>query len=298
MILALQYYEGDMYNAMKLARLLADIEKVPRKDVLLALICQPGTPFDNRVKRAICHCSKKFSVIHVVSKYGAKGWADGSGQLWTGTMEYFHDQWKRREVSFDSIFTFDGGDGVPLCIDWINRLKKEWARARLKGKLVMGTKITGKGKNRPKPGGFHDHINANMVLLLSIWDKYPSLHHIPLGASLKKHNTLDQYHADVLLSEALVSTVICSKWNHTGLTLDIMRDCARNSAWLHGYKDFCATDVAREFLFSMESREKVELQSLTVQGKNISYSAVTNPGCTDPADQAYGLGCPQDVIIG
>ena len=259
MILALQFYEGDMNNAMKLARLLADIEPVPRKDVLLALVCQPGTPLDGRVKEVLSHCSKKFAVEHVVSKYGAKGWADGSGQLWTGTMEHIHEQWKKGLVSFGAIFTFDGGDGVPLRRDWIDVLKKEHVCALSKGKLVTGSAQMRTGGDHPKPGGFRNHINGNMVLHLSIWDKHPSLHHTPLGASMKRHNIWDQYHGDVLLSEALPSTVICSRWNCTGLNLAIMKEHVRNSVWLHGYKDSFVADVAREFLFSPESREKAEV---------------------------------------
>ena len=311
MILALQFYEGDMNNAMKLARLLADIEPVPRKDVLLALVCQPGTPFDGRVKEVLSHCSKKFAVEHVVSKYGAKGWADGSGQLWTGTMEHFHEQWKKGLVSFGAIFTFDGGDGVPLRRDWIDVLKKEQSCGLSLGKLVVGQRKEMSGGNKAGKWSPRTHVNGNMILHLMIWDKYPSLHCTPLGASLMMCNTWDMYHADVFLEEVMPSSVICSEWRKNGLNEAIMSDRARHSAWLHGYRDHDIVDTARRFLLpglkvsTVQKRHFVKtvkqssVKIITQQSSSPSPLVTsTNPGTVNPSEQCGGRGIAVDVHIG
>lgn len=303
MILALQFYEGDLDKAMRLAELLADIEKKPRSDVLLALVCQPGTPFDNRVKGVMKHCSKKFNVSHVVSKRGAKGWADGSGQLWTGTMEHFYDLWRRRLIPFDSIFTFDGGDGVPLHHNWIDLLKEEHLRTLLSGKLVTGMKLEKSGCYGFKLGRFNNHINGNMIMQLLIWEKYPSLHHTPLGARRRMCNTWDMYHADVFLAEASPSRVICSEWHKTGLCREILEDRAKVSVWLHGYKDSDATDIVRKYLLvsspRKHARRKRPIVPIQVSDQTgSSFSVVTNPGCANPSDQAHGKGLSTNIIIG
>lgn len=303
MILALQFYEGDKDNAMKLARLLADIESTPRNDVLLALVCQPGTLLDGRVKDTIDYCSKKFVVEHVVSRYGAKGWADGSGQLWTGTMEHFHEQWKKGLVSFDTIFTFDGGDGIPLRRDWIDVLKREHSRALSLGKLVVGCKKEMIGGNKSGKWRPRTHINGNMILHLSIWDKYASLHQVPLGASMMMSNTWDMYHADVFLVEAMPTGFIRSEWRKRGLNETILQDRARHSVWLHGYRDYDIAGTARKFLMSGSRKVRIVQKQHLVEVVNqpqpsFSLAVSTNPGCVNPSEQCVGKGLAIDVHVG
>ena len=242
MIIALQYYTTDMERTMSLARLLSDLEPRFRNDATLGLVCQPDTPSTELLRKTIEHCSSKFNVISFRSKYGARGWADGSGQLWTGTMEHFFDLHSMGAVPSDYIFTCDGGDGVPLHNNWIDLMMEEHLHTRQEGKTVTGR------LNLDVPS--HPHINANMILDLSLWSKYPSLHHIPLGARQRDNNTLDMYHAKILVPESCPSTVIHHEWNRTGMTMDKMRTIAKTSVWLHGYKDQALRTMARDFLLN------------------------------------------------
>jgi hypothetical protein len=244
MILALQYYEGDRVPAMRLARLLADLEPRPRTDVVLGLVCQPGTPCSDDVRDTIAYCGEKFPVVPVTSEFGALGWGDGSGQLWRGTMTHF----SRERRGHSSIFTFDGADGVPLHNNWLDLMIAEHARTRSRGKRVSGF------LNLDLPA--YPHVNANMVLDFSVWDDNPSLRDTPLGASADaqaasldslRHNW-DIYHARVFLSCARASTVVSNQWNQRGFTKKIMSDLARRSVWLHGYKDDYLHEVAGEVL--------------------------------------------------
>ena len=245
MILGLQYYEGDLKRTMKLARLLSDIEPKPRADVQLALVCQPDTPTTQLVLDTITHCQTKFKVEHHVSKYGALGWADGSGQLWRGTMEHFHSLWKSGQTPHHSIFTLDGGDGVPLHNNWLDLLIAEHTKTNAASKLVTGVRMICPSHWIQK---YPTHINGNMVLELSILDDHPELLLTPLGARLEAQNTWDMYHANTFLELASSSTVVHSDWNHTGATPWLFKEHSQNSIWLHGWKDEALCDLARDYL--------------------------------------------------
>lgn len=236
MILALQYYEGDLEKAMLLARLIADLEPRWRQDVLLALVCQPGTPLTADVKDTLRRCETKMPVEYVVSPRGAKGWADGSGQLWTGTMETFTKKSKDGTCNHDSIFTFDGSDGVPLHNNWIDLLMAEHDNTLKSGKMVTGTD--------PNDGHSPHHINGNMILQLALMDMHPELYETPLGAK-QTADIWDCYHRGIFLKHASVSSVICSEWHRYGVTQEIMDLRAKHSVWLHGYKDIALCPMAR-----------------------------------------------------
>lgn len=280
MIAALQYYDGDRDAAFRLARLLADLEPSFRPDVLLALCCQPDTKIDDETLHVLAECSKKFTVEHVVSRYGCAGWADGSGQLWRGTVTHFaepsssierakdhvvgEDPKRRRpyreimkflnphEVRefaiwmstlhyHEFIATLDAGDGVPLHCNWVDLLVAEHHKTRSLGKRVTGL------LNLDVPQ--YPHIHGNMVFDLSFAREHPGLFDTPLGASEKEWwRCWDTYHAHVFLAEARPSTVVRNRWRGWGISEGIMDEAARSSVWLHGYKDPELADVARRRL--------------------------------------------------
>lgn len=241
MIIALQYCERDLTRTMRLARLLADLEPACRADALLGLVCQPGTPRPPLVDETIEHCSSKLQVEHVVSAHGAPGWADGSGQLWRGTVSHFHSLWKKGKISHSSIATLDGGDGVPLHNNWIDLLVAEHELTLRTGKLVSGL------LNLDVPR--YAHINGNMIVELKLWERFPAIRDTPLGASPAEwYKCWDTYHAGVFLSNARPSTVVCNHWNRRGATKSVMDEAATSSVWLHGYKDDRFHDLARERL--------------------------------------------------
>ena len=241
MILALQYYNGDREAAFRLARLLADLEPRPRFDVILALCCQPDTTIDDETVCVIEECSRKFAVEHVVSQYGCTGWADGSGQLWRGTVTHFLNSQIYSRYPYNVIFTFDGSDGVPLHVNWIDLTVHEHYRTRAAGKRVTGL------LNLDVPE--YPHVHGNMIFDLDFAREHPTLFDTPLGASAEEWWRIwDVYHAHVFLSEVRPSSVVCNHWNRQGVTEAIMDAAARESIWLHGYKDLELADVARRRL--------------------------------------------------
>jgi hypothetical protein len=231
MILALQFYEGDQTKALALAKLLADIEPKYREDVTLGLVTQPDTPDCNEITNAVAYCSNKFKTVYVKSTRGGKGWRDGSGQLWCGTMEHFSNN----PMWHTSIFTFDGGDGVPLRTTWIDDLKKEHEKTTQKGKLVSAT-------------FYHDFINGNMVTELDLWRKHLSLHPLKLLSKDGLCDIWERQFKETMVPLANPSKIVRNDWDQHNVTNHKLIELSKEFIWLHGYKDTDLVDTARLFL--------------------------------------------------
>jgi hypothetical protein len=225
---------------MSLAKLLADIEPTYRDDVILGLICQPGTPITKVVSDTINHCCKKFPVIEACSTQGGKGWATGSCKLWRGTMLHFSKLFNANQITHDCIFTFDGNDGVPLHRNWIELLLNEHKLTRRKNKRVTGV-LTVDNIDQP-------HINGNMILDLLLPTEMTVLLEQPTDDMLTKGAMWDVVNGKVFMEHSHPSSIIRNDWNQKGVTLKQMDEIAARSVWLHGYKDPGLRSMARERL--------------------------------------------------
>lgn len=237
MIVALQYYEGDIDPTMSLARLLADIEPTPRSDIVLAFVCQPGTSMTPLVSKTIKHCERKFPVLYVESKRGAKGHPVACTALWTGMMEYFFEYYPSA-----SLLAIDGNDAVPLHLNWASLMLAEHAMTLAHGKLITGTPYW--------LGGCPLHVNPNAVFQMEIFSKESSLRTPPeYDGTLMTH--FDIFHRRALLTNASLSSVVHTDWQGAGnkISVELIRNRAAHSLWLHGYKDVDFHSVARRYLF-------------------------------------------------
>jgi len=259
MIIALQYFKEDQERTLTLARLLADIEPSSRDDVLLALICRPDTPSSKYDDLTLRHCEKKFPSMMITSPRKTCTWPESCGELWAGTMDHFSKLFENENTKHHSIFTIDGGDGVPLHRNWINLLNIEHNRTISLGKLITGT---------PSKLGYSPlHVNPNMISHLSIWQKVPSLHTTPRSnGTILTH--FDIYHRRAMLTNASLSSIIQTDWRGAGnkFTLELMRSKSRKSVWLHGYKDDNLYEITREHLSTSDCAppvlEKYQLENL------------------------------------
>jgi hypothetical protein len=236
-ILALQFYEGDQKRAMALARLIADIEPAYREDVVLCLITQPDTRKTKDITTTVKYCSEKILTQFVKSKSGAKGWQNGSGALWRATMEHCFTL----SNGEGAVFTFDGGDGAPLCVNWVDRLIEGHRETLEQGKEITGSIMHG------------DIVNGNMVLETSLWNqiKDRQLRQSDKGAI----DIWEVQYRDVLLPNVLSNSIICNEWNsRTGISIQGLSDRAKQGCvWSHGWKDEDLVDKARELILGETS---------------------------------------------
>lgn len=252
MIVAVQYYEGDLEEAMGLARLMADVEPRRRTDVLLALVAQPGTPHTGLVARTLAHCARVFPVEEVVSSLGAAGHPEGCTALWAGTVRHFLGRYREGRVGEgtgyattfsrgDAILTLDGGDVAPLHAGWVDLTTELHEATLADGKLVTGTPYF--------LGTCPLHVNPNAVFQLEIFEETSLATDVPRYDGTLATN-FDVYHRETMLSRARLSSFARTDWRGAGreVTAEILRDRARESIFLHGYKDRCFRWLARELM--------------------------------------------------
>lgn len=237
MILALQYCENDFARSMKLAKLMADLEPSHRQDVVLALVRDSSfAPPSAAVCSVANYCSSKFSVEQVILPQSDQGWPRGPNRQWSGMMEHFSQMRAcGSDRRYDTIFVFDGGDGVPLHREWIDLLMTEHARTLAEEKLITGT-LGIDNTNR-------FHINGNLILETEIWQKLTELHDCP------DHDAWDCYHSQSFYPHASLSTIVRNDWRYQSEpTRDVLSAFSRESVWWHGCKSKLLHDVVRSHL--------------------------------------------------
>jgi len=261
MIVALQYYEGDLERTMSLARLLADVELRPRGDVLLALVCQPETPETELVRKTVAHCRRIFPVELVVSEHGAVGHPEACTALWRGTASHFFEQARGcleghifqdplTKTWHTSLLTLDGGDGVPLHRNWIDLMVQHHDRTVDSDKLITGTPYF--------LGTCPLHVNPNAVFELDVFDKTKLLTDAPEYDGTVMTN-FDVYHREEMLRHAKLSSIVRTDWRGGGerATRELLLERSRESVWLHGYKDPDLYWTAREHLLDVPAPPQV-----------------------------------------
>lgn len=156
-LIALQFWQGDKEQSLKLARYLADLEPEHSKLADFLLVNR----FDCADSPSTAaYLSRKFNTFHYRSTRRGVGWPAGCNSLFFGTMEWVWSMIDAKKVpAYKAIFTCEG-DGAPVCQDWVAKLSGAWDRAQEKGPVyVAGPYIPANKTNLA-----HDHINGNCML--------------------------------------------------------------------------------------------------------------------------------------
>lgn len=164
LILALQFHPAMVPQAEALLRLLCDIEQVKRHDVEFCLSARRdvGTDDMDRLQRL---AETKFAVVHrILGRRAGTGWPAGPNDMWAETTTRMSIARREGKTSMPAMLTFEP-DCVPLCANWIDRLKAAWVRASGHGKDCCGHQETEK-----------DHINGNGIFRVGIQIKHPALY--------------------------------------------------------------------------------------------------------------------------
>jgi len=233
--LVLQFWKGDVEQAMDLARLLADIEPGPCSDVALVFARQSNCPLTIRVLDTAAYCAQKFDVwsweIHVDSR---KGYPGAVFDAWRGAMGRLSGWYCEGASPYTNAFMFEP-DGVPLCADWINRIRQAMQDALDAGKYVVGPRMNQLGRDR-------QHINGTAAWHLPFFTNSPFLHTCPPDVAY------DVFHGRIVLNNSHPSNVIHNALGLRTLTADVFNHFKRESAWVTSIKDGNARRLAREML--------------------------------------------------
>lgn len=221
MIIALQYYFGDEEKALKLARLLADIEHSKTSHTLL-LVRSFDTKESVELRRTVCYCARKFQVVKTKSNERRTGYPDGAYGLFHGAMTAAERLRVSGLVSWgeDSVFCCEA-DGCPLSLSWISILEEAHRMT-----LQSGKRVTGAVMEQP-----YRHVNGNLVAHISLWSDRASLR------SCSPYVAWDIFHRDVLLAETRPSTVIRNEHGTSEWTRGSLLAISKHSAWIANVKD-------------------------------------------------------------
>lgn len=152
LLLALQYWERDREQAMRVAKLITDLEPKHNDGVDFLFVSRFDCTHD---LKAIDYASSKFKVFHYINKYRrGTGWPAGCNDLWFGTMDHIYSWTEARFMpEYDAILTFEA-DACPLVPGWHKTLMKAWHAVNAK----KPTNIFGAMVEHPKP-----HVNGNAL---------------------------------------------------------------------------------------------------------------------------------------
>lgn len=151
-LIVLPFWAGDKARAMKLARLLADIEPAHSNEADILFVSR----FDcTHGEQTVKHVSRKFNVHKYTSKKRGTGWPSGCNSLFFGSMEWVYHKMNAGHVpGYKAIFNM-GADTAPLAKNWISQLVGAWDK---KPVFVGGPMVDGSGQNRT-------HINGDALML-------------------------------------------------------------------------------------------------------------------------------------
>jgi hypothetical protein len=153
-LITVLFWDGDKGPAMKLARLLADLEPIHSERADFLFVSRFDSSHDDATIR---HVSRKFNVFHYISKRRGEGWPLGCNGVFFGAMEFiYHKMAAAQMLNYKAVLVI-GGDGAPLRTDWLEIFHREWDKANQAAPTyVAGAMITAGGV---------EHINGDCMLL-------------------------------------------------------------------------------------------------------------------------------------
>lgn len=128
-LLALQFWNGDKVEAMKRARLIADLSFKHSDKADFLFFSRFDTTHD---PETIKHVSRKFDTHYAVNRRRGIGWPSGCNDLFFGMVDWVYSQKEAGRVpDYKAILAFEA-DSCPLHSNWINQLSESWDKAKSK----------------------------------------------------------------------------------------------------------------------------------------------------------------------
>lgn len=168
-VIALQFWEGDRDRAMRLAKLIADIEPGKNNRVEIAFFARFDAKQDDEVIKQV---SRKFNVWKMKCRRQAKGWPDGCNAMALDLLQQANQRSKKEWKNVKAVYLMES-DVLPLRTDWLAAIEQEWDEWSAKGKLLGGSWYP-----YHSPVG---HINGNMLVAPNIVAKIKGLEACPPG---------------------------------------------------------------------------------------------------------------------
>jgi hypothetical protein len=240
-LISFPFWKGDRAQAMKLARLVADLQPVHSEMADVLFVSRFDCPHD---LATIEYVSRKFNVFKHTSQRQEVGWPLGCNGTFFGTMEWFYHKMAAYQIPAYKAMFIAESDGVPMVDDWISRLVLEWKKANeLKKVFVAGALLPD-----PTPTGKHTHINGGCCFLSGdlTFLKWVTMNvgsgNVAAGWDWFLAREFEKVGwADI--------PGIKSEWHRPSFSeSEWVQYVKRGTVWLHGIKDDSLLDLARKKL--------------------------------------------------
>jgi hypothetical protein len=165
--LCLQCYPGDTDAAMDLARLICELEPVPRDSEFVLVYRKDCDPRLHKFFEQLAGMRFNRAFSRMARNYEA-GWPGGSNMTAQSAFMEISMLFASGDLTSDGFLLFEP-DCVPLTSDWINRLSDEWDKTKALGKEAFG--------HWHQQGDADTlHMNGNAVFSCSFFDRHPTIH--------------------------------------------------------------------------------------------------------------------------
>lgn len=235
-LIALLFWKQDRAQAMKLARLLADLEPEhsSRADILFVsrFDCKHDTVTEKYV-------SRKFNVHSYTSTRRGVGWPLGCNSIFFGAMEWIYHKIASGKIPHYQAVFLIAADSAPLRKDWLAQIHSEWLALNHHRRVcVAGAWIPGE----------HEHINGDCMMLSGNLD---FLHWLAIKVQdIKQRGGWDWLLADRFREWGWENfPFIRSLWRKPNFSQAEWEDCVKQGiSWIHGIKSNDLLDLTRKNL--------------------------------------------------
>lgn len=231
--LVLQFHPGDRDTAMRLARMIADIEQLPRDDVQFYFAARYDAAHDDDT---VNYVRTKFPCTETITTFTKlTGWPQGPNAMAQDILLLFD---KKRDV--DGLFLIEP-DVVPLRKYWLNILIDEWLGAIAAGKIQLGA-----WRGSGPPGG---HLNGNCILIprIATWLRERGFEVGQMAGGIAWDCQIAAWTREYWATTGIIKNKFQS---HKATEDDLLTPDLGDDppAIIHGYKDDSAYLLARKML--------------------------------------------------
>jgi len=226
-LVVIQYWAGDKPQAMRMARLMADIE--PKHSDLADVLF--SARFDCEHDTANVHyVARKFNMHTFRGRRREIGWPAGCNAMVFDLMAHLGEQQEADRMPVYKAILLTEADDAPLVRDWIAQLSAEWDRCATN---MIGPLL-------PAPGP-HPHINGNCMISPAIQ------HYLRHLGGCDPHAGWDYFLAPHFKKRGWANTnKIVSRYAHPSIDEGTFNHLvASGCVLLHGTKDDSALELSR-----------------------------------------------------
>lgn len=128
LLLGLVFWDGDKDMAMKVARLIADLQPEISDEADFLFMARFDCPQDQETIRYV---SRKFNTHFATNRRRGVGWPHGCNDLWFGMMDWIYSYRQADRIpDYKAVLSFEA-DSCPLSPDWIKAVSQAWDKAKV-----------------------------------------------------------------------------------------------------------------------------------------------------------------------